>query len=52
MRSAHSMRMRSAMAEVKFRVLVCVLEATGQQRLAKKLYTGWQASPVYSTDVC
>ena len=43
-RSMHSMRLRSAMAEVKFRGLVFVLEAARQQRLAKKLYTGWKAS--------
>lgn len=43
-RSRHSMRLRSGMADVKFKVMCLALEAAGQQRLAKKLYTGWKAS--------
>lgn len=43
-RNRHSMRLRSAMADIKFKMLCFLLEAAGQPRLAKKLYTGWKAS--------
>ena len=46
------MRLRSAMAEMKFRILYYLLDAAKKQRLAKKLYAGWKVRPFAVPQQC
>ena len=46
------MMLRSAIAEMKFRILYYLLEAAKKQRLAKKLYAGWKVRPSAVPEQC